>query len=120
MGLADAWRPEEDDIFAPLDEAELVQTLHLLTPERRLEGKIKLGEPLDGGQPAGAHRGLESSVVAQLDLRAEELLDRFRRRQRGAIDTLEDRIERLERTRHTQVGEHLTQAVATGRGRGFH
>ena len=50
MRFADAGWTQEDDVFTPLDEAELVQTLHLLATERRLEGEIKLGEPLDGGQ----------------------------------------------------------------------
>jgi hypothetical protein len=72
-----------------------------------LEGEIKLGEPFDGGQPAGAHCGLKSSVVAQLDLRTEQLLDRFRRRQRGPVDAVQDRIERFEGARHAQVGQHL-------------
>ena len=120
MGLADAGRTEEDDVFSPLDEAELVEALHLLATERRLEGKIKLGEPLDGGQPTGAHRGLQASVVAQLNLRVEQLLDRLGGRERRAIDAVEDRIEGLERARHVQVGEHLPQAIATGRGGAFH
>jgi hypothetical protein len=30
---ADAGRPEEDDILAALDEAELVETLDLLAPQ---------------------------------------------------------------------------------------
>ena len=64
------------NVFATLDETELVQALQLLATERRLEGEIKLGETLDGRQPAGAHRGLQPSVVTQLDLRAEQGSDR--------------------------------------------
>jgi hypothetical protein len=36
---------------------------------------------------------LEAPIVTQLNLRAKQLLDRARRRQGGAIDALEDRIE---------------------------
>ena len=71
---------------------------------------------LDGGQPAGAHRGLKSAVVAQLDLRAEQLLDRVGAVSVAAIDAVEDLIEGFERARHAQVGEHVPQAVATGGG----
>ena len=62
--LADARRPEEDDILAALDEAELVQTFDLLATERRLKRKVEVAELLDGGQTAGAHRGLQAPVVA--------------------------------------------------------
>jgi hypothetical protein len=47
--------------------------------------------------PAGPHRGLESPVVAQLNLGGEQLLDRVRGGQRAAIDVLEDAVERFER-----------------------
>src|SRR5205085_10768519 len=84
--------------------------------ERRLKGKVKLGEPLDGGQPTGAHRRLQAAVVAQLNLRVEQLLDRLGGRERRAIDVVKDGVEGLERPRHVQVGEHLPQTIATGRG----
>src|SRR5689334_1231794 len=100
MGLAHTWWAQEDDVFPPLDEAELVETLELLLPERRLEGEIELGEPLDRGQPTGAHRGLQASVVAQLNLRAEQLLDRFGSGERRTIDTVENRVEGLQRAGH--------------------
>jgi hypothetical protein len=98
MGLAHARRPEEDDVFAALDEAELVQALDLLAAERRLEGENKLREPFDGGESAGAHRRLEAPIVSELNLGVEPLLDRVRRSQRRAIDALQDRIQRFEGT----------------------
>jgi hypothetical protein len=66
MGFTDARWSQEHDVFPPLDEAELVDTVHLLPTQRRLEGQIKLGEPLHDGQATRAHRGLQASVVAQL------------------------------------------------------
>jgi len=39
-------RPPARRKTAPV--AELVQTLHLLAVQRRLEGEIQLGEPVDG------------------------------------------------------------------------
>src|SRR5688572_24847972 len=120
MGFADPWWAQEDDVFPPLDEAELVKTLHLLATERRLEGEIKLGEPLDRGQSTGAHGGLQASVVAELNLRPEQLLDRLGGRERRAIDAVQNRVEGLKGPRHVQIGEHLPQTVATGWGGAFH
>jgi hypothetical protein len=56
---------------------------------------------------------LQPPVIAQLNLRGEELLDRFRSSERAAIDALENRIERLERAGHPQVGEAVAQSVAS-------
>src|SRR5690242_10717566 len=120
MGFSDTWWPQKHDVFPPLDEAELMETFHLLPTKRRLEGEIKLGEPLDDGQPTRAHRGLQASVVAQLNLRAEQLLDRFGGRERRAIDAVEDGIEGLKCPRHVQIGEHLPQTIATGRSGALH
>src|SRR5688572_18955928 len=120
MRFADARRTEEDDVFAALDEAELVETFHLLTPERGLEGKIKFGQPFDDRETARAHRGLQAPVVAQLDLGVQELLDGLGGGERRTIDTVENRIERFEGAGHVQVGEHVAQAIATGERRGFH
>jgi hypothetical protein len=94
-----------------------MQNLHLLTAQRRLEGEIKLREALDGREAAGAHRGLEPSAVAQLDLRPEQLLEGLGGGQRGAVDTLENGIESFERAGQAQVGQHLPEAIPTG-GRG--
>ena len=77
-----------------------MEALQLLATQRRLEGKIKLGQSLDRRQSAGAHGGLQPPIVAQLDLRAQQLLDRFGCAQCRAIDTVENRIERFERARH--------------------
>jgi hypothetical protein len=120
MGFPNAWWAEEDDVFPPLDKTELVETLHLLSTERRLEGEIKLGEPFDDGQATGAHRGLQASVIAELNLGVEQLLDRLGGRERRTIDAVEDRIEGLERPRHVQVGEHLPETIATGRDGALH
>src|SRR6185436_20141459 len=72
--LADAWWPEEDDILAALDEAELVQAFDLLPSQRGLKGEIEVPELFDHRQPAGSHRGLQPPVIPQLNLRREELL----------------------------------------------
>src|SRR5690348_6827504 len=65
--LADAGRPEEDDILAPLDEAKLVEAFHLLAAQRGLKGEVEVVELLDHGQPTRAHRGLQPSVISQLN-----------------------------------------------------
>jgi len=95
MRLTDSGRAEEDDILAALHEAELVEALHLLAAQRGLNGEIEVVELLHHGQPARAHRGLEPSVIPQLNLRGEQLLDRLRRGQRAAIDALENGVERF-------------------------
>jgi len=54
---------------------------------------------------------LQPSVIAQLNLRCEELLDRFRSGQRPAVDAMENRIERFEGARHPQVREDVAESV---------
>ena len=56
--LAHTGRPEEDHILPALDEAEVMQALDLLTPQRGLEGEVEIMQLLDRGQAAGAHRRL--------------------------------------------------------------
>jgi hypothetical protein len=53
--VANTRRPKEDHALAPFDEAELVQTLDLLTSERGLKAEIEVAELLDRGQTARAH-----------------------------------------------------------------
>lgn len=122
MRFADAGWPQEDDVFTPLDEAELVETLHLLPTERRLEGKIKLGEPLDGGQATGAHRGLQASVVAQLNLRVEQLLDRGHKygpdssELRVTLGEMDRHLARMLRALEAKVGDNYLLAVTADHG----
>src|SRR5262249_57963213 len=111
---------EEDDILAPLDEAELVEALHLLAPQRGLKGEIKLVELLDDRQPAGPHRRLEPSIIAELNLRGEQLLDGIGRGQRAAVDALENRVKGFKATGHPQIGEHVPQAIAAREAGGLH
>jgi hypothetical protein len=89
----DARRPEDDHILPTLDEAEFIQTFDLLPAHGGLKGEIEVAELFHDGQPAGAHRGLQPPVIAQLNLRRQQLLDRFRGGERPAIDALENRIE---------------------------
>jgi hypothetical protein len=42
MRRADAARPQEDEILAALDAAELVQALDLLAPSRRLKREVEV------------------------------------------------------------------------------
>src|SRR5689334_16267673 len=82
--FADAGRPEEDHILASLDEAELMQTFNLLAPQRGLEGEVEVAQLLDRRQPTGPHRGLQASIIAELNLRRQQLLDRLRGGERSA------------------------------------
>ena len=50
-------------------EAKFVQALELLPPERRLKRKVEVTQLLHGRQVAGAHGGLESPVIPQMNLR---------------------------------------------------
>ena len=97
-----------------------MQTFDLLATYRRLEREVEIAELLDDRLAARAHRRLQPSVIAQLNLCGEELLDRFRSRERAAIDAVENRIERLEGAGHPQVGEDVTQSVAARERGGLH
>lgn len=111
MRLADAGRAEEDHILGALDEAELVQTLDLLAPQRRLKGEVEVVQLLHRRQPTRAHRRLQPAIVPELDLRRQQLLDGLGRAERAAIHALENRIERFQGARQAQVGQHVAQAV---------
>ena len=82
--------------------------------------KSKSLQLLDDRQAAGAHRRLQPSVVAQLNLRGEQLLDRLGRGERAAIDALQNRIERFEGAGHAQVGEDVAEPVAARERRALH
>src|SRR6266566_4680272 len=72
VGLPHTGRPEEDDVFFALDEAERVQAVELLAFDRRLEAEVEVGERLHGRQTRGAHGGGEPAGIAQRDLRPGE------------------------------------------------
>jgi hypothetical protein len=112
--------PRKDHILATLDEAELVQAFDLLAADRGLEREVEVAELFDDGQSTGAHRRLQPPVIAQLNLRGEQLLDRFRRGERAAIDALENRIERFEGAWHPQVREDVAEPVASRERGGLH
>jgi hypothetical protein len=60
-----------------------------------LKREIEVTELLDGGQSARAHRGLEAPVISQLNLRRQQLLDRFKCCHRAGVNAVEDRVERF-------------------------
>src|SRR5437899_2082876 len=91
--FTDAGWSQKDHTLAALDEAELVQALHLLPPEGRLKREIEVVELLDERQTAGSHRRLQTSVISELRLCGEQLLDGLGRGERPAIDALQDRVE---------------------------
>src|SRR6266496_5548630 len=92
VGLPHTGRPEEDDVFFALDEAERVQAVELLAFDRRLEAEVEVGERLHGRQTRGAHGGGEPAGIAQRDLRPEERFDRFAGPEPAAIDLGEDAV----------------------------
>ena len=112
MRLAHPRRAEQDNVLAAVEESQLVQALDLLALDARLEGEIKLRQRLDGRQARGAHRGLQATVVAQRDLGAQHLLDRFARRHRPAVDLGQHAVDRFQRAGHLQVRQHRPQPVA--------
>ena len=97
MCLPDAGRTEEDHILPTLDEAEVMQALNLLPPQRGLEGEVEVVELLDDGQAAGAHRRLQPPVIAQLNLRGQQLLDRVGCGQCAPVDVTQNRVKRFQR-----------------------
>jgi len=104
-------RAEKDHIPATFDEAEFVQAFDLLAPQRRLKGEIEIVELLHHRQAAGSHRGLQTAVIPQLNLRGQQLLDGLGRGQRAAIDAVENGVERFQAARHPEVREHVPQAI---------
>lgn len=46
MGLPDAWRPQQHDIFPALQEAQGVEAIDLLALERGLKADVEVGERL--------------------------------------------------------------------------
>jgi hypothetical protein len=114
-----AGRAEQDDVFPPIDEAEIVEAVELLALERGLKREVKVGERLHGWEARGPHSGLEAAVIAQRDMGAEQRLDRVSGLEMPTVDLGEDRVERLKSARHLQIGELRADPVAKHRGR-FH
>ena len=107
-----AGRPTEDHILAALDKPEPVQAFDLLAAERRLKREVEVAQLFDRGQAARAHRGLQPSIVSQLNLGGQQLLHRFRRGERTAVDPVENRMQGFRCAGHAQVRQHLAQPVA--------
>ena len=112
MRLPDPGRPEEYDVLVTLEEPEFVQALDMLALDARLEGEVELRQRLHRRQPRRAHRRLQTVVVAQQDLGAEQLLHRFAGRDRAAVGLGQDAVHGLERTGYLQVRQRLPQPVA--------
>lgn len=112
VGLPHARRPEQHDILFALDEAERVETLDLLPLHARLETEIEIGEGLHDGESRRAHRGLEPSCIAELNVRTEELLDRVGRADLPGVTAAENVIKRFERAGHLEVGELRAQPLS--------
>jgi hypothetical protein len=89
-----------------------VQTFDLLTTQRGLKGEVEVAQLFDRRQTAGAHRGLQPSIVSELNLRGQQLLNRFGCGERAAVDPVENRIQAFKSAWHAQVREHLAQSVA--------
>jgi hypothetical protein len=111
MRLAYAGRAEQDDILSALDEAERVQALDLFALHTRLETEVEVSEGFDRGQSCRAHRGLEAPRIAELDVRAEELINRLAAGELAGVAAPEDVIERFERAGHLEISELRAQAL---------
>jgi hypothetical protein len=112
MGLPDTGRAQEDHVFLALEEAELMETLDLLSLDRRLKGEIELVHGLDRRQARGAHGGLQPPIVAQRDLRVEQRVDRGRTRQLAAVNAREYLVERFQCPGHLEVRELALDPLA--------
>jgi len=97
-----------------------MERVELLAVDRRLECEVEVGEQLHRGEPAGTHGGLQTTVVAEADLGAEQRLDRLGRDELGSIDPGEDLIEGLQGTRHLEVGQLRSDPVTPRRRRALH
>src|SRR5690606_24089623 len=91
------------------------QALDLLAADARLKAEVEVAEQLHRRQSAGAHRRLETAVVAELDLGGEDLLDGLGRGEGAAIDALKDGVERLQGAGHLQIRQHTADAVPARR-----
>lgn len=72
--------PKDDDVFAPLDEAERVQILELFARDGGLETEIEVAEALDRRESRTAHRRLQAALISQGDVTAEDFANRLARR----------------------------------------
>jgi hypothetical protein len=114
VGFADTGRAQEDHVLLALDEAQAVEAVNLLALQGRLEAEVEVSDGLYGGQPGGAHGGLQAAVVAQGDLGTEQRLDGLRRAELPPIDVGEDVIECLECAGHLEIGQLSADALAHG------
>jgi hypothetical protein len=73
MGLADAGRPEQDDILGALDEAQPGELPDLLAVDRGLELEVELVQRLDPGQAGEFEAALDAPLMAAAPLGFERL-----------------------------------------------
>jgi hypothetical protein len=77
LSLAGAGRADEMQHLGAVDELELGERHDAVLIERGLEGEVKAGEGLDGGEPRHDQRGFDATVLAQGELLGEQRVDRF-------------------------------------------
>lgn len=100
MCLADARWAEKYDVLFAFNEADLGETLDLLSLHGGLKAEVEIGKHLYRGQPAAAHRGLQAPVVAQADLGVEHCRNRIAGTELTSIDPGEHMVERFEGAGH--------------------
>src|SRR3954453_14585607 len=72
MGLAGAWRAEEDHVFARVQEVELAEMLDDGLLDAALEGEVEFLQRLAAGEAGGLDAALAAVAVARGDLRGEQ------------------------------------------------
>ncbi len=117
VGLPDAGGSEEHHILPALDEAQRMETLQLVPPDARLEAEVEVGQGLHGGEPGGAHGGLQSALIAERDVAPEERTHRFAGGELAAVGAAQDVVQGFEGAGHLEIGELGPEPVAE-RGRG--
>jgi hypothetical protein len=120
MRFTDPGRTQENYVLLAFDEAKLLQAVDLLTPDAWLKAEIELGDLLHRGKSRGPHGGLESTVVAQADLSAEERLNRLTGGEGAPVDSVKDRVQRLQGARHLEIGKHGPHAISARERRALH
>ena len=109
--LADAGRPDQQDVALLLDETQRCELVDHAAVERGLGVVVDLGERLWRGEAGEAQPALESASLGRLDLDREEPLEEARVGGLALVGVLQGRGELLGGRLQAQVGEMRAQLL---------
>src|ERR1043166_7987556 len=120
MAFAGAWRSQEVQRLAPLDELELGERQDAVAIEARLEAEVIAREGLDRAQPCRLQRHLDASGLPGGEFFPEKCLECIEHGGLALFEPMQGGIQRFQRARHLQADKMALDALESGSGNCAH